>query len=460
MTTESFELLPDSGQPAERQCCDHLHKVFTTHPCLYGFVFISIFVLDIAEITNDCLLFIDVSFMEEGLVYGPLSPTLIMALLLTTAIGSLAIVFELLNITRDVCSGQPWVDLDLDSALVVWCNEIPTLSVTFTISICHSEPISYFQLIKCLIVIASVILRIVVPLIRLYLERGEEPATKPFRKSIYKFVTTVGLCLALCGAVTIFTFTHVIALDERQFKFKMPHEIWAGKSSFEEYFEDVGIYLNHRDFKTFEDDEIWLKLANIDEFYGDESISVKVTYTLQSDKKIKKLAVNSYNSSQERFRECYELAKTEDGAYQYSYINNCTFSFITSREYPEKLLFKFVFHPPRRYLLLGDILFHVKYMKNSVCYNITGNNTYLYEEIRNQPTVIGQILYMKQETKLRASHRLVHRNISSNASESNSLYEANHYMKTAEEIWKTGVYGCECSGKHGPTTDENITLAC
>jgi hypothetical protein len=273
-------------------------------------------------------------------------------------------------------------------------------------------------------------------------------------------VTTVGLCLALCGAVTIFTFTHVIALDERQFKFKMPHEIWTGKSSFEEYFEDVGIYLNHKDFKTFKDDEIWLKLADIDEFYGVDSISVKVTFTLSSDRKIKKLVLNSYNSTEQRFRECYNLAKSDNDVYQYSYVENCSFSFITSKESQEKLLFKFVFHRPRRHLLLGDIFFRVKNIKNSVCYNITGNNTYLYEKIRNKPTVIGQILYMKQETSLRSSHRLVHRNISSNQSTNSLLFEADHYMKTAEEIWKTGVYGCECSGKHGPTTDENITLAC
>ncbi|XP_053375526.1 uncharacterized protein LOC123533606 [Mercenaria mercenaria] len=460
MTTDSFELLPDSCQPPDRKCCDHLHKVLTIHPFLYGFVFISILVLDIAEVINDCFLFKDVSYLEEGLVYGPLSPTLVMILLLATAVGSLAIVFEILNITRDICSGKPWVDLDLDSALVVWLNEIPILSVNFAISLCHSEPVSYFQLTKCLIVILSVFLRIVVPLIRLYLAQDEDSSRKPFRKSIYKFVTNIGLCLALCGSVTIFIFTHVIALGEKQFKFRMPHEIWAGKSVFDEYFSDVGIYLHHRNLKSFKNDEIWLKLADIDEFYTIDSMNVKVTYTISYENKIEKLVMNSYNSSKERFRECYNLAESENGTLNYLYIGNCSFTYITSEENSEKLIFKFVFHRPQMHLLLGDISYKVKYLKNFVCYNVAGNDTFLYDNIGSKPTVLGQLLYMKQETRLHASHRLVHKNMSSNQSTSSLLYEADHYMKTADEIWKTGMYGCECTGKHGPTMDENITVMC
>lgn len=459
MPTDNFELLPDSGQPSERRCCRHLHDVFTTNPCLHGFIFISILTLDIAEITNDWLLIMDISSLEQGLVYGPLNPTLIMLLLLATAIGSLAIVFEILNITRDICSGQPWVDLDLDSAFVVWLDEIPTISINLVISFCHSEPVSYFQLTKCLIVILSVFLRIIVPLVRIYLTRKQNSSAKPFRKSIYKVVTTIGLCLALCGSITIFIFSHVIAIEERQFKFRMPHEIWAGKFAFDEYFKNVGIYFHHKNLRSFANDEVWLKLANIQEFYMTDIINVKVTYTVSSKDEINKIVINSYNSTDERFRECYNLLKYENGTSQYLYVDKCSLTFITSTEMPEKLIVKFIFKRPQMPFLLGDITYNMKYMRKFVCHNITANGTTLYRNIGSK-SMLGKLLYMKQETRLQSSHRLVHKKMSTNQSTSNLLYKADHYMKTADEIWRTGMYGCECTGKHGPTMDSNVTVMC
>lgn len=434
--------------------------VCTTHPCLYGFMFISILTLDIAEITNDYFLFKDVIYLEKGLVFGPISQSLAMSLLLASAVGSLALVFELLNITRHICSGKPWVDLDLDSAFVVWLEEIPTISVNVAISLCRSEPISYFQLTKSVIVILSVVLRILVPLVRSYLARSQEPDRKSFRKSVYRFITTAGLCLALCGSVTVLIFTHVIATEEKQFQFRLPQEIWAGKYAFEKYFTDVGIYFHHRNLKTFTNEEILLKLADIDEFYSTNSINVKVTYTISSNNEIEKLAINSYNTTDERYRECYNLDRSENGTMQYSSVNNCSFNFISTDSNPEKLIFKFIFHRPRIHLILGDISYNMKYMKNFVCYNITANDTIIYDNTRKHPTMLGKLLYMKQETRLHASYRLVHRNISTNEPTDKLPYEADHYMQEADEMWKSGMHGCESTGNHGPTMDEDTTVLC
>lgn len=459
MTSDNFELLPDSGQPSDHRCCQHAYNIFTTHPCLYGFMFISILTLDIAEVINDAFLLKDISYLEQGLVYGPLNPSLVMMLLLMSAVGTLAILFEIINILRDVCSGTPWVDLDLVSALVIWLEEISTISVNLVISLCHSEPISYFQLSKALIVTISVLVRLVVPLIRSYLTKESKELVKnPFRKSVYRFVATIGLCLALCGSVSIFTFTHVIAIDEQQFQFRLPQEIWAGKLAFEKYFDNVGIYFNHRHLKKSKDEEVWVKIADVEEFYDNNGINVKFSYTLRGDNVIDKLVVNSYNMTNERYRECYTLTVDKNNSFQYVTDTPCNTNYI--RGITEKMIFKFNFIRPQSTLILGDIAYNAIHMRNSICYNTTANSTDIFDTLGNHPVLLGKLLYMKQETRLQTSYRLVQRNRLTNQTSTKLLYDADHFILSADDIWSTGMYGCECTGKHGPTKDDSIPLSC
>ncbi|XP_052771585.1 uncharacterized protein LOC128211171 [Mya arenaria] len=456
MTRDRFELLPDSKSPVEDQCCRHLRTVFSTHPCLYCFVFIAILVLDLAECTNDWLFLKDILFLEQGLVYGPPRRLVVMVLVLTTAIGSLAIVFEIFNISREFITGTPWVDLDLCSAIVVWLDEVPTLTVNFIISLCHNEPISYFQLIKALIVIVSVVLRVVIPLIRTYLEKKSTVHSTPkFRKTIYKGVNTIGLCVALSGASAVFIFTHVMAADEGKLQFRMPDEIWGGQFAYDQYFKNVGVFYQHEGLVGENDENYWLKLANIEEFLDMDTVHVKLSYTKQAGR-IDKLVLHSYNSSAERYRECY-IWINEDYAY-----TKCTFDLIPENSNQEKVTFRFNFLRPQLHLILGDISFNAKYQRSNICYSLFGNDTKLLlnETGNDEPTQMGRLLYLKLDTNLLSSHRLVLWSQSANQTTNYRLFNTSHVLLGAEEIWHTGLYGCECTGKRGPTFDGTLTVSC
>lgn len=461
MASDSFELLSDSGPTDANQCGRHLRVVFTTHPVLFCFVFISILTLDLAECTNDWLLLKDVLFLEQGLVFGPLKRMVVMILALACAIGSLAIVFEILNISREFLTGKPWVDLDLCSAIVVWLNEVPTLAVNFVISLCHNEPVSYFQLTKALIVILSVILRVIVPLVRTFLQKKEIADSVPkFRKSVYKCFNTIGLCLVLCGASSVFIFLHVVAAEEGKFRFRMPDEIWGGQLAYDRYFKDVAIYYRHKGIVSEDGEDYWLRLANIEEFLAEDTINVKVAMT-KRDSVFQKIVVNSYNFTDERYRECYTYEHANAGRYQYT-IKPCVFDFIPPNSPQEQIIFRFDFKKPQNRLILGDILYNAKFHRQNVCYNLIGNNTDLLLNQTNtgKPTQIGSLLYLKSSLHLVSTYRLVLSSATTNQTTVPGLYNTNHTLLGADDIWHTGLYGCECTGKDGPSFHANVHLTC
>lgn len=454
MASDNFELLSDSTQPEDKKCCKHLQKVFTTHPCLYGFMFTAIFVLDLAEICNDWLFLKDILFLKQGLVYGPISPTIVMILILVSGVGSLALAFDMFNISRDVCTGRPWIDLDLVSAIIVWLEEIPTMAVNFAICMCHNEPVSIFQMSKVIIVVLSVVVRIIVPLIKMYLVSVEaEVADTRFRKSVYRVVTSAGLCLSLCSAVAVVIFTHVIATDERKFEFRLPSQIWSSQFAHDTYFTDVGIYFHHSELNEPVEDQYWVKLTDINDFEQIHRMYAKISY-VRSNNKISKLMINSYTETEELFEECYNY-DGKNNTYTYT---DCISDFIPSSG--EKLIFKFVFEKPQQYLILGDVKYNVRYQKSNICYEPTTNSTSIVHNTTEQVRLLGRLVYIKPMTKIVENHRLIDRTYSIGQTAEDSPYSIDQEILEGKEIWTTGMYGCDCTGKPGPSIDGTLSLSC
>ena len=456
MASDNFELLQESAQPEERKLCSHLQKVFTTHPCLYGFMFIAIFILDLAQICNDWLLIREIIFLRQGLVYGPLSPTIVMVLVVASGVGSLAMGFEMFNVSRDVCTGRPWGDLELVSAIVVWAEEIPTMTINFAISMCHNEPISMFQMSKTLIVALSVVIRIAVPLIKAYLSSKDARASDTrFRKSVYRVITSAGLCLTLCSIVAVVIFTHVIATDERKFQFRVPSEIWSSQFAHDTYFTDVGIYFHHSELNEPVKDQYWVKLTEINDFEKIHNMYAKISYVRRNNK-INTLMIASYTDSEELFNECY---KYQEETNQYVF-TDCVADFIPASG--ETLIFRFAFEEPQQYLILGDIVYSVRYKKSNICYNPTVNGTNIYHNATEEEDLelLGRLVYIKPMTVLQESHRLIDRTHTIDDMADHLPYKIDQEILEGEEIWKTGMYGCECTGKSGPSYQSDMTLSC
>ena len=448
----------DEAAKKESVCCATLHKKFTTFPCLYGFMFISIVVLDLTEATNDWLLFAELSKIQIGLVYGPLDQYLVFIFLIICALSSVAFVFEILNLVRDLFVGNPLLDLDLVSAINVWVCDVCMMVINIVIALCHDEPVSVFQLTKAGLIIIAVFLRIAVPLGRMYVVHTEvQYYGEKFIKSIYRAVTTVGVCLMLCGSITLLIFTHSISSDEGTFQFRFPQQIWSGKPIFNKYFSDVGIYFHHNNLKFDNlgpDDQYWIKVADLEEFYTEKSINIKVSFG-QSDDKIQKIVIHSYNETGQRYRECYDVDNRGNKA-KLNLLLDCSPNFLQSSE---ELVLRFVHIEPHVHLILGDVIYNAKYVKNSVCYNLEGNGTELY----NTNQLLGQLTYMMYDTHVYEGHRLVQRNSSSRnvlTTIDSPQYNTQHVLSEAFYQWTTGIYACPCRGQRGPTINTSLPLSC
>ena len=121
-------------------------------PCRILF-FLVIFGLDLADLFSDWLLYVDVSLAEEGLVYGPPGDAAINALLAFSIIGSVTFLFEAVNLWWEVFRNNPWLDTDLVSAVIIWIEDLPQISINVYIAMCREDPISVFQLSKASIVL-------------------------------------------------------------------------------------------------------------------------------------------------------------------------------------------------------------------------------------------------------------------------------------------------------------------
>ena len=447
----------DQDDNKQSRCCNNLQKICSTHPCLYCFMFASIVTLDLAETTNDWLLYSDISRIEKGLIYGPLDPYLVLIFLIICSVSAVAFCFEILNLLRDLCTGRPLLDLDLVSALNVWLCDVSMMTINIVIALCHSEPISYFQLTKAILIIIGVVLRITVPLARIYVKHNRK--AEKFRKSIYRVSTTIGVCLMLVGAATLFIFTHVITSDEGKPQFLLPKQIWEGKITYKRYFAGFGIYFTYNGLRFANlspKEQYWIKLASIKEFYNEESINIKMSAQVHGQT-IQKLIVNSYNTTGQRFKECYSIEKDDKNAMMLNLVENCSSDFIANSQ---DIVFRFIYVHPRIHLVLGDIIYNAKYRKGSLCYNLTANDTNIYNTDKENP--IGQLLYMKHDTQASEGHRLVQHNSSSQDIINGDIpqYETQHYLLEAYKVWKMGMYGCEVTGRRGPTKNESVTLSC
>ncbi|XP_052819711.1 uncharacterized protein LOC128245551 [Mya arenaria] len=121
---------------------------------------------DLIDLVSDWLLFRDVISTEEGLVFGPVEDTLKYLLLAFSIIGTFTYIFEISNYGWEIFRSNPWVDVDLLMAIIIWIEDVPQITINVLIVACREEAISYFQLVKASIIIIGAVIRVLISLIR------------------------------------------------------------------------------------------------------------------------------------------------------------------------------------------------------------------------------------------------------------------------------------------------------
>ncbi|XP_060569876.1 uncharacterized protein LOC132728277 [Ruditapes philippinarum] len=289
-------------------------------------IFLSIILIDVADLISDWLLFKDVAVAEKGLVYGPPEDSTRLALLAFCIIGTQTIALELINLWRDIFRGNPWLDVELLSAIAVWLEDVPQIVINVIIIGCREEAISYFQLMKASVAVAGVIIRILFSLVVYCGKRGMNDLRRLKKdhrsriRFVYRILMMSGLVITLGGAAVIFLFTQYERNPDGSLNFKVPHNYIKGKYDDAKYFENVSVYFSHELFDLDSSlgrsttNKNLLRLFDINDIRHGHGVDriIKLEFDQLDISTIQKFIVWENNITQElRAKECFSLDRTK-----------------------------------------------------------------------------------------------------------------------------------------------------
>ncbi len=254
------------------------------------FVFLVLLAIDLADMINDWLFYNDMFLLEKGLVFGPMESSLINALFAFSIIGSLTFFLEVSLVGKQIFQpdDMAWVDVDYVSAVTVWIEEVPQITISVIIASCHEEAVSIFQISKASVVIIGCVLRLIIAIIRFcYRRRRENYENEKIFKSCYA-VLLVGLILSVIGSSLVFFFSHALS-DGGQIKFQEPTEFLKMKRDTTKYYDQVGIYLDGRELPINAQMRMnydWIKLVDLTDIERNIYPAKKIKFSKTGSTKI------------------------------------------------------------------------------------------------------------------------------------------------------------------------------
>lgn len=455
-----------------KNCCSRLYAQMRSNRALQIFVFLVMVALNVADLTNDWLLYHDVASAEEGLAFGPTEESVRIALLFFSIAGAVIFLFEIINFGMDIFRGNPWLEMDLASAIVIWFEDIPQITISLVILACREEAISVFQLGKAIVVIIGALCRLFVGIIWACRRRSEEiqcvikrgknsEECKKQKHPIIRFLMFLGLSLLVLGSGLIFLFTQTTWQHTGFLKFNEPHSLFEGEFIDEHYFQRVGIYghigfLDRRNLtnQNSPSEDGWVRMFEIHDLRHEyKSILIKLEFS--NDRKYLQVTkiIPNYNET----TECFNLDMTADNLKIIS-DPSCSKTFSPSTK-THKIIFKFEYVSPTNHLILGDIRYNVKGTVNGSCEqglateDPTTGNSYI---------MVGNFTTALRYYQVREDFQNNGYMIPGNSTHTPILefYSSQKHLEDITSVWKTGFFGCKYSGSVSPHQDSTLSTDC
>jgi hypothetical protein len=423
------------------------------------------FGLNVADLTNDWLLYHDVTAAEEGLAFGPTEDGVRISLLFFSIVGAVVFIFEIINFGRDIFRGNPWMDMDLASTLVIWFEDIPQITISLVILACREEAISIFQLGKASVVILGALIRLFIGIVWACRRKSEEVACqlrnkgkkancKKQKHPLLRFFMFLGLTLLLCGSCLIFLFTQTTWKHTGFLQFNEPHSLFEGEYTDEHYFQRVGVYgnigfLDNR--KNIPKEDQWVRFFEIQDIRQDHS-SINIVLEFSDDRKF--FQVTRIIPKNNKTTNCFNIEM--NGNIRVKSDLSCSgASSMTVKTH--KIIFKFKYVSPTSHLILGDIIYNVKGTVNRSCEQgsvskdpATGNS---YIMVGNFTTALR---YYQVKEDYQSNNYM----ISDNSSRLLHFYSPQRHLQDITAVWKTGFLGCKYSGSVSPHQDSGLSTDC
>lgn len=455
---EMCQYRPQSkGMVASIPCCRGLHDKL----CFKIFVFLLVVCLDAADLISDWLLYADVAAAEEGLVYGPPEDSVRYSLLAFSIIGSLTFFFEIINLWWEIFRNDPWIDVDLLSAITVWIEDVPQIIINVAIVACREEAISYFQLVKASVIIIGAIIRVIVSLIRYCSKRARQdlqcakvnPESR--RHVVYRVFIMVGLLLTLGGAIAIFLFTQSERNPDGSLNFKVPHSVIEGEYDDQKYFHNVSIYFSHELFDWDSTTSTSVENLNLVRLFKINDIrqekvdrTIKIQYN-QLSGQTKVVIWESDTTGTMQAKECFQMDRVnkkvaiETGCS--SYLPTTINQFVIKFHYIKPSV-------PR--LIFGDIKYNiqVKYTSGKCQPPDFVINDNIKDHSKNSK--VAALHYYRTAGSSVETNHVIH------SSTTDGTFYHSSDLQDISDVWKTGFTSCKSSGSLAPHQDNSIDVPC
>lgn len=337
--------------------------------------FLFLFAIDSADMINDWLFYNDMNLLQKGLVFGPIESSLLHALLVFSIIGVLTFLLEVILVGREIFKPDKgsWIDIDYISAVTVWIEEVPQITISVIIASCREEAISIYQISKASVVIIGCMSRLIIAIIRFcFRRRKENYENEKVFKSFYAFLL-VGLILSVIGSIMVFMFSHVLS-DGGRIKFQEPTEFMKMKHDTTRYYDQVGIYLDGRELPINAQTRMnydWIKLVDLTDIEKNIYPAKKIKFSKTGSTKIQMQTILKRDSKPWKVEnaECYN----KNDKWIVSNTSQCQNLFETNETTADIIIY-FNFIQQSKHLIMGDVTYNTLYTTSPTgCSNIRGN---------------------------------------------------------------------------------------
>uniref|UniRef100_A0A0B7ACU3 Uncharacterized protein n=1 Tax=Arion vulgaris TaxID=1028688 RepID=A0A0B7ACU3_9EUPU len=428
-------------------------KVVGCRRCTHILLFLFLFGNDIADFVSDWLFFTDVVIAESGLVYGPPEPVAVWFLLVFSIIGTFTFIFECINLWWEFFRGNPWLDSDWLSAVVIWIEDVPQVIISLSLILCREEPISVFQLVKAIVIMISVVIRIVVTSVKYC----NKKAIKSRHHVKIKAVIMLGIIVEAFAVGGIFFLTQTERNNAGDISYRVPSTVIEDGYDDQRYFRDVSIFFHDRNLANQNPQTNsmvdWIRLATIYSIReGDqEASSFRVEYE-QAGGSLNKLAISERDYDNWTLSECYSIDPNTKNITQVSNTICSQPGFFSNST---SLFMKLTFEKPGSIFkrkIFGDVHMNVKKLQNGVCTSVNDYADSIESSISNNIPLTFHYYRTNETLHPGNVKHLLQSGIP-------SFYTSSDIIDVSV-VWKTGWKDCESSGHVAPILDKDLTLTC
>ncbi|CAG5114658.1 unnamed protein product [Candidula unifasciata] len=429
---------------------------------------IHIFALfvSILDFISDWLFYENARALEQGLVYGPVEPTQVTAILVFCIIGTvlfiaeiIAFVIELRDLLGENDDGGKDLYQEILSAVITWCEDIPQLIISVVILLCREEAVSIFQLVKAALSIVGIVVDIVLTFKRYWRQRHFH---RPFR--IVRSILAPGMLVLLGLSIAVFVLTQTEAKDNGGVAFRQPASVIDDHLSDNKYFDGVNVFLRDSGLpESMKDDkksDKWMRLFSIYELKDSNQMSVKLTHSHcgcgDFDIGIWFKTAKTNTEDWTLFG-CYSV-ESETEIINPQPNSTCLNNMDSGSSY-DVVYIDFRFENPGtnwfyKTMIFGQIYFNCKIYINGTCRSCH----FVSSSTEEQQQDLQFLSYFRVNNPIAVNNNTYF--YSGNGNEARYFNSGLGDITSVDEVWKTGWSKCASTGGISPVLDSQMKIEC